>query len=145
MSDETALSLANDGSTLRLKAAGEWIAQEAARLEPLTAGVAEKTGGASRVEIDLTGVTRLDTLGAMLLYQTRGALEAKGVKVDVLTGNDKQRILLEEVASHESSLEQTESDSAPESASPSVAQCWFVQVCRGREHAVVRLGYARRR
>jgi phospholipid/cholesterol/gamma-HCH transport system permease protein len=101
MSDETALSLAKDGSTLRLRAAGEWVAHEAPRLEPLTADVAEKTGGASRVEMDLTGVTRLDTLGAMLLFQTRGALEAKGVKVDVLTANDKQRILLEEVASHE--------------------------------------------
>ena len=100
MSDDTALSLATEGSTLRLRATGEWVAREAPRLEPLTEGIADKAKDASKIEFDLTGVTRLDTLGAMLLEQARGALEAKGIAVDVKTLDEAQRVLLEEVATH---------------------------------------------
>jgi phospholipid/cholesterol/gamma-HCH transport system permease protein len=100
MGEETALSLATEGSIVRLRASGEWVAQEAARLEPLTAGVADKTANASRVEMDLTGVTRLDTLGAKLLDQTRASLAARGVDVELRTADEAQRVLLEEVAAH---------------------------------------------
>ena len=100
MSDESALSIATEGSVLRVRATGEWIAQEASRLEPLTDGVADKIKGASRVELDLSGVTRLDTLGAVLIDQAREALEAKGAKVEVKPADEAQRVLLEEVSTH---------------------------------------------
>jgi phospholipid/cholesterol/gamma-HCH transport system permease protein len=103
MSDDTALSLAGEGSALRLRATGEWVATEAHRLEPLTGAVTDKAAGASSIEFDLTGVTRLDTLGAMLIDRARQALTQQGATVELKTGSDAQRILIDEVAanSHE--------------------------------------------
>jgi phospholipid/cholesterol/gamma-HCH transport system permease protein len=100
MSEESSLSLAGEGSSLRLRATGEWTAREAKRLEPLAAHVADQAAGASTVELDLSEVTRLDTLGAMLLDQARESLTAHGIKVELKTGDDKQRVLLDEVSSH---------------------------------------------
>jgi phospholipid/cholesterol/gamma-HCH transport system permease protein len=100
MSEESALSLATEGSTLRLRASGEWIAREAPRLEPLAGAVVDEAKGASKILMDLTGVTRLDTLGAMLIEQARDALEAKGIAVEVETADEAQRVLLDEIATH---------------------------------------------
>jgi phospholipid/cholesterol/gamma-HCH transport system permease protein len=100
VSDDTVLLYASDGSTVRLRAAGEWVAREAARLEPLTRSVPGQALGAPRVEIDLTGVTRIDTLGAKLIDQIRTMLTAAGTRVEITMGDDAQRVLLAEVASH---------------------------------------------
>jgi phospholipid/cholesterol/gamma-HCH transport system permease protein len=100
MTEDTPLSLASEGSTLRLKATGEWVAREASRLEPLAGKVPQEIEGATKVEMDLTGVTRLDTLGAMLLDQARASLQARGVAVDLTTADEAQRVLMEEVASY---------------------------------------------
>src|SRR5689334_9721169 len=100
MSNDTALSLARDGSALRVRATGEWVATEAHRLEPLAGTVADKAAGFSSIEFDLTGVTRLDTLGAMLIDQARQSLSERGATVEVKTGSDAQRILLDEVAAN---------------------------------------------
>jgi phospholipid/cholesterol/gamma-HCH transport system permease protein len=99
-SDDTVLLYASDGSTVRLRAAGEWVAREAARLEPLTRSVPGQALGAPRVEIDLTKVTRIDTLGAKLIDQIRTMLTAAGTQVEITTGDDAQRVLLAEVACH---------------------------------------------
>jgi phospholipid/cholesterol/gamma-HCH transport system permease protein len=100
VSDDTALLYASKGSTVRLRAAGEWVAREAARLEPLTRSVPSQALGAPRVELDLTEVTRIDTLGAKLIDQIRAMLTAAGTRVEITTGDDAQRVLLAEVASH---------------------------------------------
>ena len=100
MTEDTPLSLASEGSMLRLKATGEWVAREASRLEPLAGKVPQEIEGATKVEMDLTGVTRLDTLGAMLLDQARTSLQARGVAVDLTTADEAQRVLMEEVASY---------------------------------------------
>ena len=100
MSDDIALLYASDGSRVRLRAAGEWVAREAARLEPLTRSIPGQALGAPSVEIDLTEVTRLDTLGAKLIDQIRGMLTAAGTRVEITTGDEAQRVLLAEIASH---------------------------------------------
>lgn len=91
-----------DGRALRLAAAGEWVAREANRLERLTEEADGQLGGAglgqdARVELDLTGITRLDTVGARLLGGTRQRLEHQGVTVELRTGDEAQRTLMEEV------------------------------------------------
>jgi phospholipid/cholesterol/gamma-HCH transport system permease protein len=100
MTNDTALSVATEGTTLRVRASGEWIASEAARLEPLIRSALAEVEGASKVEIDLNGVTRLDTLGAKLLDQIRSDLARRGVEVELNPGDASHRILLDEVAAH---------------------------------------------
>jgi phospholipid/cholesterol/gamma-HCH transport system permease protein len=100
MTNDTALSLAKEGTTLRLTASGEWIATEANRLEPLVADALGEVEGAAKVEIDTAGVSRLDTLGAKLIDQMRNDLVLKGVEVSLRVKDPSHRILMDEVASH---------------------------------------------
>ncbi|MDQ0473027.1 MlaE family ABC transporter permease [Labrys wisconsinensis] len=97
MSEETDLSLASEGSTLRLRASGEWVAREAGRLEELTGEIAGKAKGAARVDMDISGVTRLDTLGAKLLGEVRERLAGAGSEVELRTADKAQRLLIDEV------------------------------------------------
>jgi len=100
MNKNTALSVDSEGSLYRLRASGSWIAGEAPELEALTGSIAEQAAGAAKVEIDLTGVTRLDTLGAKVVDRTREDLVARGVHVDLRLADEAQRVLIEEVAAH---------------------------------------------
>ena len=100
MSDEAALRLAPDGQVLRLTATGGWIAQEASHLEELIAGLGDQPRGAARLELDLAGVSQLDTLGAKLLDDLRDHFTAAGLRVELRNASEAQRILLDEVATH---------------------------------------------
>jgi phospholipid/cholesterol/gamma-HCH transport system permease protein len=98
MSDEAALRLAPEGQVLRLTATGGWVADEASHLESLIATIDGEARGATRLELDLAGVSQLDTLGAKLLDDVRNRFVAAGLRVDLRNASEPQRVLIEEVA-----------------------------------------------
>lgn len=111
--EDTGLNVDRQGGVLRLTATGEWVAREARHLEALTAAVEEQAQGSAQgkapgkapgegdtrsIELDIAGVTRLDTLGARLLDRTRQHLAQGGATVEVKGANEAQTTLLKEVA-----------------------------------------------
>jgi phospholipid/cholesterol/gamma-HCH transport system permease protein len=87
-----------DGVQARLS--GRWTADQAPAVEAAAAEIA----GASapgRVQIDLSELGRLDTLGAWVLERTRREMEAAGRSVDYAGALPEHRILLREVAFRE--------------------------------------------
>jgi phospholipid/cholesterol/gamma-HCH transport system permease protein len=85
------------GEEVRILLSGRWTAHQAAMVETLAADVAVEADR-PRMILDLTGVTRLDTLGAWVLDRTRHELGAKGLTADFINPSPEQRILLEEMA-----------------------------------------------
>jgi phospholipid/cholesterol/gamma-HCH transport system permease protein len=84
-----------EGWTLALS--GRWTAEHAPALERAMEQVmAEAQDG--RVVFDLSGIARLDTLGAWVLDRARFELGEKGLKADFSGARSEHRILLDEVA-----------------------------------------------
>lgn len=98
MPSTAALDVKLDGTRLLIAARGRWIAQEAHRLEVFADEALRQGDPIARAEIDLSEITRLDTLGARLLEAVRAGLIARGAEVDYRAASEAQRALLHEVA-----------------------------------------------
>lgn len=81
MGDEPALSVAAEGGGERLVARGRWITAELAHLVPELDRVSRRAAGATA--IDLSGVTAMDTAGALFVERTRARLAASGTAVEL--------------------------------------------------------------
>lgn len=86
------------GTSTSMSLVGEWIIDLAEQAEELILGV--KTGTVSAVNIDLAGLTRLDTAGAWLIHRMRAEFELRGARVTFSRVPDKYALLLEEVERH---------------------------------------------
>ncbi|WP_050783545.1 ABC transporter permease [Methylobacterium nodulans] len=89
----------SDGVQARLS--GRWTADQAPAVEAAAAGIAASPAGAGRIQIDLSGLSRLDTLGAWVLERTRSEIAAAGRAVEYAGARPEHRILLREVAYRE--------------------------------------------
>ncbi|HEX2136785.1 MAG TPA: ABC transporter permease [Microvirga sp.] len=85
------------GDELRVTLAGRWTAEHAAMVETLAADILAEADR-RRVLIDLTRVSRLDTLGAWVLDRTRHDLGSRGFSADFVNTSPEQSLLLNEVA-----------------------------------------------
>jgi len=85
------------GDELRATLFGRWTAEEAEAVEQIAADLVALPPH-RRVIIDLSGVERLDTLGAWVLDRARHELGEKGLSADFVNASSKHRILLNEVA-----------------------------------------------
>jgi phospholipid/cholesterol/gamma-HCH transport system permease protein len=85
------------GGEVRAALSGRWTSEHAAMVETLAADILADSGQ-HRVIIDLSGVTRLDTLGAWVLDRTRHDLGGQGLSADFINASPEQRILLDEIA-----------------------------------------------
>jgi phospholipid/cholesterol/gamma-HCH transport system permease protein len=86
------------GHEVRATLTGGWTVEHAERVEQEInelVGAAEQGG---RSLIDLSGIDRLDTLGAWVLDRTRHDLGARGIAVDFVGARPEHHILLNEVA-----------------------------------------------
>ena len=95
---EPRAELDGSGHELRANLSGSWTVEYAERVESEInelVGAAENEG---RSLIDLSGIDRLDTLGAWVLDRTRHDLGARGIAVDFLGARPEHHILLNEVA-----------------------------------------------
>ncbi|HVL71421.1 MAG TPA: ABC transporter permease [Beijerinckiaceae bacterium] len=83
---------------MRVALFGRWTADQAPGVEARTAEIAAAAADARRVIVELSGVERLDTLGAWVLDRTRHELGEKGHAADFVGGRPEHNILLNEVA-----------------------------------------------
>jgi len=96
---EALLSGKLNGERLELAAGGDWTADNAAALDALVSAATPASDNIRNVEIDMGGISRLDTYGAWLLERIiRGAGE-RGAQARVLRLPDRFRTLFETVHS----------------------------------------------
>lgn len=94
-SQPTATTDHGEGRHFRLS--GDWTAANAAALEPLAAQIVAGASGAETV-LDLSGIGRIDTIGAVVLDDLRTGLSGNGGQAVVQTANEEQRALLDAVS-----------------------------------------------
>jgi phospholipid/cholesterol/gamma-HCH transport system permease protein len=78
-------TLQRDGDSARIALSGPWTLDHGRGLETVAEELAGQIGETRRAEIDLSAVTRLDTLGAHVIERMEHRLGSDGVKV-ALTG-----------------------------------------------------------
>jgi phospholipid/cholesterol/gamma-HCH transport system permease protein len=84
---------ADGGRVLRLS--GSWVMQQARAAEAAVTALAFRRG--ERITIDLSGVGRLDTLGALLVRRIEGAAVSAGAEASLGGGRAEHQLLLAEV------------------------------------------------
>ena len=95
-----AVSYSVEGGLARLLASGEWTVNAAAERDRDLRAV-KSSPAPERVEINLDGVTRIDTTGAFLLVQAARAFEAAGAKASFAGLSDDRKVLFQAVASRD--------------------------------------------
>lgn len=95
------VAIERQGGEARILLSGAWTAQQAEQVETAGDRVLGETSGAARVLLDLTGVQRLDTLGAWVVDRARHGVEQAGGSVRYVGLTEAQKILLREVAFHD--------------------------------------------
>jgi len=95
---EPRFAQAGDG---QIMLAGAWIAANGNALEGLLAGMPQYAA-AGALTVDLSGLERLDTLGALMLSQARADWERSGLRVTFAGQREEHAILLREVARRQS-------------------------------------------
>jgi phospholipid/cholesterol/gamma-HCH transport system permease protein len=86
------------GDELRAALSGRWTVEHAEAVEATIADLAGAAEAARRVLIDLSGIDRLDTLGAWVLDRTRHDFGVAGLAADFISARPEHHILLNEVA-----------------------------------------------
>ncbi|MEI9804916.1 MAG: MlaE family lipid ABC transporter permease subunit [Pseudolabrys sp.] len=94
---DTLLEGKTEGERLRLVATGAWIATNAHRLEGLIQTETKRRDKLSKVDIDMSGIERLDTFGAWLLERLVRDFTARGGATSVTGLKEDYRALMEEV------------------------------------------------
>lgn len=88
----------HSGDEIRVSLSGRWTVEYSSAVEHCMALLTEQLDGASRVLIDLSGIERLDTLGAWVLDRTRHELGDRELAADFIGARAEHNILLNEVA-----------------------------------------------
>ena len=96
MSD-TLLESTTQGERLKLAGGGDWIAQNAARLEREIDGETGRNAGVKSVDIDMAKVERLDTFGAWLLQRLVRTFTAHGSETKITGLKDDYRQLMDDL------------------------------------------------
>ena len=86
------------GDEVRARLAGRWTVEQSGAVEARMEELTDHLPDASRVLIDLSGIERLDTLGAWVLDRTRHELGERGLAADFVGARAEHHILLNEVA-----------------------------------------------
>jgi phospholipid/cholesterol/gamma-HCH transport system permease protein len=86
------------GQELRATLTGSWTVEHAERVESEINALVEAAENEGRTLIELSGISRLDTLGAWVLDRTRHDLGGRGIAVDFVGARPEHHILLNEVA-----------------------------------------------
>ena len=92
-----ALTGTSDGERVALAVTGVWTGERAAELEELIDETAHRFRGASKVDIDLANLERLDTFGAWLIERLKRDLTVRGTSARIIGLSDADRGLMEEL------------------------------------------------
>jgi phospholipid/cholesterol/gamma-HCH transport system permease protein len=98
MASEPIADSARSGDEVRVTLTGRWTADMAPAVERQAAALTARARDGGRVLIDLSGIERLDTLGAWVLDRTRHELGEAGLHADFVGAKPAHRVLLDEVA-----------------------------------------------
>ncbi|MCP8937289.1 ABC transporter permease [Alsobacter sp. SYSU M60028] len=101
MDDTPGFSVERSDGALRLSLTGAWTAAAAEAVEETGDRLPAEAGDAKRVVLDLSGVSRLDTLGAWVVDRARARLAGAGASAEYDALTEPQRILLHETAWHD--------------------------------------------
>ena len=85
------------GESLDLAATGAWTAERATELEKIVDDAAGRYAASRHIDIDLSGLERLDTFGAWLIERLNRTFVARGSTSRIIHLSDKDRSLIEEV------------------------------------------------
>jgi phospholipid/cholesterol/gamma-HCH transport system permease protein len=83
---------------LTLALSGRWTASEGRDMEAVVDGLADRLPQANALVVDLSGVSKLDTLGALLLKRIEAGFNARQAAVRFAGTSPEQIILLREIA-----------------------------------------------
>jgi phospholipid/cholesterol/gamma-HCH transport system permease protein len=97
LAQEPQVTIERSGDRVTARLTGHWTSEHAELVESLAADIASGADQ-SHVILDLSGVRRLDTLGAWVLDRTRHELGAHDLSADFANASPEQQILLDEVA-----------------------------------------------
>jgi phospholipid/cholesterol/gamma-HCH transport system permease protein len=97
LAQEPQVTIERSGDRVTARLIGHWTSEHAELVESLAADIASGADQ-SHVILDLSGVRRLDTLGAWVLDRTRHELGAHDLSADFANASPEQQILLDEVA-----------------------------------------------
>jgi phospholipid/cholesterol/gamma-HCH transport system permease protein len=97
---EPQATIRDDAGALAVALAGSWSADRAPRIEELVGEITKSLTQAG-ARIDLSGVTRLDTLGAYVLNRLKARQERDGVDVELVSSKPEHGLLLAEVQVHD--------------------------------------------
>jgi phospholipid/cholesterol/gamma-HCH transport system permease protein len=101
------------GERLGLAATGAWTAERATELEKIVDDMAARYGAARSIDIDLSGLERLDTFGAWLIERLGRTFVARGSTARIVNLSDKDRGLIEEVRRVNRASDQSKADFQP--------------------------------
>jgi phospholipid/cholesterol/gamma-HCH transport system permease protein len=91
------MTIDGQASGHRLRFAGDWTMRHGRAVEKLMEQALSSAPGAGRVTVDLSGIRRFDTMGALVLCRLRNSFEAKSVGFEMTGVTPSQKILLTEV------------------------------------------------
>lgn len=97
LAQEPEVKIERAGNKVTAVLSGPWTAEHAREIESLTGEIVAQADRSNLI-IDLSGVQRLDTLGAWVLDRTRHEFGEKGLTSDFVNASQEQHILLDEVA-----------------------------------------------
>ena len=98
MATAPVLTATSRGDVLELRLAGSWTAAYVATLESLSAALGSQIDRAARMQIDISGVGELDTLGAWLLEKIKRRAAQAGHSADVIGIQENHAGLINDVA-----------------------------------------------
>ena len=93
--------LRDDAGRLSVTLAGSWSADRAPRIATLVDEIVARLKSASGARLDLSNVSRLDTLGAYVLNRLKARQEHSGVAIEIVSDKPEHAILLGEVRVHD--------------------------------------------
>jgi phospholipid/cholesterol/gamma-HCH transport system permease protein len=94
---DTLLQGTAEGGWLKLAAGGAWTAKNARMLESQIDDETRRDKSVKRVDIDMSGVSRLDTFGAWLLERLVRDFAARGADTKVIGLKEDYRALMDEL------------------------------------------------
>ncbi len=92
-----AFTMTRQGDHATITLTGEWTLDHGRRLEAIQVEVPASLGEMRRVSLDISGVGRLDTLGASIIENLAHVLGSEGVRVETLHATPEHAKLIEAV------------------------------------------------
>lgn len=100
-SAEPQATIRDDAGRLAVALAGSWSADRAPRIEKLVEEIAKRLSRGGQARLDLSDVSRLDTLGAYVLNRLKARQARHGASIELVSSKPEHGILLAEVHVHE--------------------------------------------